>query len=41
MTPMNAVDRIENVYPRADQRVFAKWVRFLPISHAGLLQRLC
>lgn len=38
MTPMNAVDRIESVYPRADQRVFAKWVRFSLLSHAGPLQ---
>lgn len=40
MTPMNAVDRIDAVYPRADLRVFAKWVRSLPSSHPGPLQRL-
>ena len=25
---MNAVSRIEDIYPRADERVYAKWVIF-------------
>ena len=26
MTPMNTTERIEDIYPRADERVYAKWV---------------
>ena len=27
MTPMNTVARLEDVYPRVDERAYAKWVR--------------
>lgn len=35
---MNAVSRIEDIYPRADERVYAKWVIFF-IVHIN--QQLC
>lgn len=27
MTPMNTTERIEDIYPRGDERVYAKWVK--------------
>ena len=33
MTPMNATERIEDIYPRADERVYAKWVHSITSIH--------
>ena len=39
MTPMNSVARLEDVYPRADERVYAKWVRLgYVIEYIALFQ---
>lgn len=34
MTPMNSVAKLEDVYPRVDERAYAKWVRFHRSNHA-------
>ena len=33
MTPMNTTERIEDIYPRADERVYAKWVHSTTSIH--------
>ena len=34
MTPMNTVAKLEDVYPRADERAYAKWVGFKERNNA-------